>query len=169
MSNFCATKKTCDMKLSKNCAIKYLILLFSSNNFAAKHYKYNIIMKITLSKRLKLITISMLLCFCANPSFSDPVYMFPYNKGEVTRAPLISPNVDIENNEMILSSDGRSFLNAEVIIKDDKGNEVITQTIPSITSSSEYSIDISSLKQGVTYEIDFIDENITFEGTFDIK
>jgi hypothetical protein len=169
MSNFCVTKKTYNMKLSKNCAIKYLILLLPSNNFAAKHYKYNMIMKITLSKSLKRITITTLLCFCAIQSFAYPVFMIPYGNGEGTRAPLISPNVDIENNEMILSSDGRSFLNAEVIIKDDNGNEVIAQTIPSITSSSVYSIDISSLKQGVTYEIDFIDGNITFEGTFDIK
>jgi len=169
MSNFCVIKKTFDVKLSKNCAIKYLILLFPSDKFAAKHYKYNMIMKITLAKSLKRITITTLFCFCAIQSFAYPVFMIPYGNGQGTRVPLISPNVDIENNEMILSSDGRSFLNTEVIIKDDKGNEVITQTIPSITSSSEYSIDISSLKQGVTYEIDFIDGNITFEGTFDIK
>ena len=121
------------------------------------------------SKKLKLITVTMLLCLCTIPSFAHFVSIRPCPKNHGTRAPLECPMVDIEDKELILSTDSRNYFNTEVLIKDDKGDVVISQGIPCITSSNNYMIDISSLKQGITYEIDFIERNITFQGFFDIE
>ncbi len=118
--------------------------------------------------KFKIIALTLLLSFCVIPSFSNPVYMFPTNINGGTRAPFECPAVDIENNEMILSSNGRSYFKTKVITKDDKGDVVISQVVSSITSSNNYSIDISSFKRGITYEIDFLDRNVTFQGDFGI-
>jgi len=120
------------------------------------------------SKKLKLITVTMLLCFCTIPSFAHFVSMYVDKTKHPTRAPLECPMVDIEDKELILSTDSRNYYNTEVLMKDDKGNVVISQCIPCITSSNNYIIDISSLKQGITYEIDIIDGNVTFQGNFDL-
>ncbi len=93
--------------------------------------------------------------------------MFPHPSN--TRAPLECPMVDIENNVMTMSSDNKNYYNIEVIIKDNKGNVIMSQKIPYISTSNKYNIDISYLKQGRSYEIDFVDENITFQGYFDIE
>lgn len=110
----------------------------------------------------------MLLCLCTIPSFAHFVSMRPSRDDHSTRAPLECPMVDIEDKEVILSTDNRNYFNTEILIKDDKGDVIISQGVPCITSSNNYSIDISFLKRGITYEIDFIDRNITFQGFFDI-
>jgi len=77
--------------------------------------------------------------------------------------------VDINDKEVILSTDNRNYFNTEVLIKDDKGDVIISQCVSCITSSNNYRIDVSFLKRGITYEIVFIDGNVSFEGNFDIE
>ena len=126
-------------------------------------------MILLVKKKLKLITVAMLFCLSAIPSFAYPVFMIPSRSTHQTRAPHECPTINIENNEMILYMDYKSYVNAKVIIKDNKSNVIITCDIPYLTESDKYNIDISSLKHGVTYEIDFVDMNTTFQGYFDIE
>jgi hypothetical protein len=121
------------------------------------------------SKNLKLITVAMLLCLCSIPSFAYPVFMYVDKTKHPTRSPLECPMVDINDKEVILSTDNRNYFNTEVLIKDDKGDVIISQCVSCITSSNNYRIDVSFLKRGITYEIVFIDGNVSFEGNFDIE